>query len=452
MKNNLIKNQLILGLGAYAMLLGLNNLSATAQQRKPTTAEIQQAKTNLSQHVQSLRNSSMSHRVEDSRTPQQKQDRDRLVNAWQQVDPQVTPFVGSWKGYETVWNIYPSNNKGRVCVVRRELDVVTLDFGTVVDNTIHTEQGMVFFKEGNYLGIGTIANNQFRQINDLPLNSPDSLKELYSFKTINGLPPSSKILKSYAKADCTASFPSQNYAKQTTIQELADGDYVYGEIPYPDVYGIPYTSFRKSGNLITGTTQYLDGLYCFEGTIENNTLINATTFSQAVGTKPEIKRNQSISLNELYHIDNANTENVMRSVEYCMTEIAHSSTPSPQRQIRIPDSFKVALDNGMKTELVKGKDGYYTWFVTNYFVSGTCLGLKENKNPAKVQLATYSCNSKKKARTWEIVMANNNTGFKVKLPNTPYCLADNVGIVDCNSPKATVKDLTSEQLNSWRSQ
>ena len=160
-----------------------------------------------------------------------------------------------------------------------------------------------------------------------------------------------------------------------------------------------------------------------------------------------------MDLSQRYHIENTGKHDHAGWMKYCDdiakgTNISFSSNNNTANQnIVIPDSFKLIMENGMNTEFVKGDDGYYTWLWNDR--PGNCFGLKDNKDPAKVQLATYRCNSKKKARTWEILMANDNTGYKVKLPNKSYCLADNIGIIDCNDSKATVINLTAEQLKSW---
>ena len=134
--------------------------------------------------------------------------------------------------------------------------------------------------------------------------------------------------------------------------------------------------------------------------------------------------------------------------------VGNQNTASSVNQLTIPDSFEVLLDNNnneMKSKFVKGSDGYYTWYLTDYFIPGTCLGLREHEDPTKVQVERYDCDSKKKAIKWEIVMTDDNTGYKIKLPNTDYCLGYETGIFDCDSSQAIVEKLTSEQLKTWRS-
>jgi hypothetical protein len=54
MKNNYVKNKLLFSLGACAILLGLSNSSALAQQKYPTDVDIKKTKSNLSQSIVQL--------------------------------------------------------------------------------------------------------------------------------------------------------------------------------------------------------------------------------------------------------------------------------------------------------------------------------------------------------------------------------------------------------------
>jgi hypothetical protein len=366
MQNNYVKNKLLFSLSACAILLGLSNSSALAQQRKPTTAEIERAKTRLRQQVQSSPKDGSPYSIKDYRSASEKQDRENFVNAWKEAEPEIAPFLGSWSDYEQSWNIYPSNQKGRVCIIRVEEDFIDLYLGTMTNNELYinnTEMtanhgngndvniSYVFFQEDNYLGyLGTLGIDE-KFANDIPLNSPSSLREPYLFKDMDGYSLPEVILKQYANAGCTTSLPSKS-----------------------------------------------------------NTMT----------------------------------------------------------QIKMPDSLKLTLEQkgtNTETEFVKGNDGYYNWFVrkegflsslTNSIfnslannTSGTCLGLKENKDLAKVKLTTYRCDSPEGSRKWEILMVNDNTGYKIKLPNTKYCLRNNVGFADCDSSDVAVENLTPEQYKEF---
>lgn len=186
---------------------------------------MQKARTNFNQQVQSLKNSSSGHRLKDRRTSAQIKEKDNFVTAWQKVDPQTAPFLGSWSGYETVWSIYPSNKKGRVCVISSEQGFINLYLGKIVNNELHfntnekvanhnNSQGInkkyIAFREGNYLGMGYIQNNQFMQVGDLPLNSQTIPRNISNFFNMNGnrLSSSSLIVQSFKNAGCSDSLPS----------------------------------------------------------------------------------------------------------------------------------------------------------------------------------------------------------------------------------------------------
>jgi hypothetical protein len=118
MQNNYVKNKLLFSLSACAILLGLSNSSTLAQQKYPTEAQIQQAKINLRQHVQSMKkNSSVSNYINEDRTSEEIQNREKFVSAWKQIEPGIAPFLGAWRDYERGWDIYPSTVKQQVCIV-----------------------------------------------------------------------------------------------------------------------------------------------------------------------------------------------------------------------------------------------------------------------------------------------------------------------------------------------
>lgn len=96
--------------------------------------------------------------------------RRNLVNAWQKHDPAVTPFIGSWKDYETIWSIYPSATKGQVCVVRREMNTAVLNIGNVKNGKIHLETGWVISSQGDRLNVafpnGSLPLTVFGQLKE----------------------------------------------------------------------------------------------------------------------------------------------------------------------------------------------------------------------------------------------------------------------------------------------
>ena len=125
-----------------------------------------------------------------------------LVNASQKQDPSVTPFIGSWKDYETIWSIYPSATKGQVCVVRREMNTAVLNMGNVKNGKIHMETGWVISSQGDKLNVAFPDGN-------IPLTVFGQLKEASELQYVDNsyLVP---LLRKYKQAGCTASYPKNN--------------------------------------------------------------------------------------------------------------------------------------------------------------------------------------------------------------------------------------------------
>ena len=229
---------------------------------------IQKARANLNQQVRSLKKGNSGYRLMDRRSSAQIQEKDDFVATWQKIDPQTAPFLGSWSGYETFWNIYPSNRKGHVCVIGSTQGFINLYFGKVANDELHFDvsntianhnnhlgnKQYISFREGDYLGMGYIENNQFMSVNDVVLNSPKKPENPANLYNMNGnkLSSSSPIVKSFKKLGCTISLPKNNNSDRTNIENLADGYYLYGEVPHSHGFGKKYVVFGQSGKTITG--------------------------------------------------------------------------------------------------------------------------------------------------------------------------------------------------------
>jgi hypothetical protein len=532
MQNNYVKNKLLFSLGACAILLGLTDSSALAQQKYPTEAQIQQAKVNLRQQIQSSKNSSYSNYLKDYRTPEQIQNRKKFVSAWQQIEPGIAPFLGSWGDieYEAGWTIYPSTVKNQVCVAMSQAEGAVLYVGKINNGNIHLSSGSVIFPEGKYLGVTYFQDQQnyTHLLNDPTVPRAPSPSDEYIDETFD---PSS-LLQAYKQAGCTASLPSKpntmtwqelkTYVKQKKppslegmIPDQFPNQFANGKIAitrlHPGLVGyvvakegvnIPNlsnlkelsetdVSFNSVGlenavelPAVVGST---DSLY-------NSSQLIAISYTAArydsEGLRDEARKSEQTTLpngKKAYYLKSAWCSFRDESTEYsdylCVS-IANSpktslevlksisasnlNTTTQVSQVKMPDSLKLTLEQkggNTETEFIKGDDGYYKWFVkkegflaslTNSIfnsltnnTSGTCLGLKENQDLAKVKLTTYPCNSPEGSRKWEILMVNDNTGYKIKLPNTKYCLGANVGVLECDSSDATVENLTPEQYKEF---
>ena len=433
MNGNYIKNKLLFRLGICAVLLGLVNPSALARQRKPTTAEIKQTKTELPQHMRS--SDVRKNRLKSLSNKDEMEAREKLVNAWKQVDPQIANFLGSWIDYETIWSVYPSTTKGQACLVRRELNTAVLDVGRVKDGKIYLRSGWIMSLKNNSLAVTSPSFNTLLNIFGT-LEEPSKLKYVDS----SYLTP---LLREYKQAGCTAALPQKsinNAAAKNLIQNLPDGNYTYGEIPEPGIIRNNYLAFRKSGDMVTGMSYYphSGGFPCFQGTAQGNNIINATVITPVMGEPGKddiIDRNQSFDLNNYYRIDSQAKKDVS-SINHCIRTII-SDVPQkqlslvsnrykqPSPNIEIPDIVK------LKTmAFVKGEKEFYALKHTDN--SGKCVGINRKIN----KLVSIHCN-RANFFMWNLIPIkfsdSGKLGYVINLRGTHNCLSKEYSITSCNN-------------------
>ncbi|MFB2892649.1 hypothetical protein ACE1CI_06860 [Aerosakkonemataceae cyanobacterium BLCC-F50] len=159
-KKNLTIAKILIGLGLSIIIFKVFYLQAFAQtfsERYPTPTELVRLREKLRGQIRTIENN---NQLGGSHTSTDKQRHASLVWAWAKVDPIVAPFLGYWSGYEESLLIYPRNTKGQVCIIYEGLGEVELYFGNVVNEQIRTEQNESIIKEGDYLAIATVRNNQ----------------------------------------------------------------------------------------------------------------------------------------------------------------------------------------------------------------------------------------------------------------------------------------------------
>jgi hypothetical protein len=101
-------------------IITIGSLSVSAQsQRYPTNAEIQKIIREFQQRASSppFSRECCGGWEADRRTAAQKQPLESFVKAWSQADPSVAPFLGWWANNDGQIGIYPSNVRGRACVI-----------------------------------------------------------------------------------------------------------------------------------------------------------------------------------------------------------------------------------------------------------------------------------------------------------------------------------------------
>jgi hypothetical protein len=195
-------------LGFSLITLGANELSVLAQTRQPTNAEIKRLRQELQQQIRRTKNNNVgAGYIQDRRTQAEKNTRESFVRGWSQIEPRLAPFMGVWYGYEDIRHIYPSKIKGHVCIISTGEGYGRFDTGVFLNGVIITNNGQVLFKEGNFLGLGSLKNGKFVSSNgEIPLNNPRPLEPLnklldYIFEQ----PDKSQISQQFNNAGCTSS-------------------------------------------------------------------------------------------------------------------------------------------------------------------------------------------------------------------------------------------------------
>ena len=256
----------LLILGFSIITLAANQLSVLAQTRQPTNAELKRLRQEFQQIINLMQKDKIAYGnyMRDRRTSQEKQARESFINAWSKVEPGLAPFFGGWGGYETARHIYPSNIKGRVCVIKTGEGYGSFDTGVLSNGVIKTNGGEVLFKEGNYLAPASLKNGRFvvNLVNDIPLNSPRPLEPLtklldYIFKS----PEKNKVAQQFNAAGCTNLKPGQQ--SNTYIDNNCQPNH---HLSQSDLFGIFYKSeFKaKSKSYWFYSGKYQDGsaIYC----------------------------------------------------------------------------------------------------------------------------------------------------------------------------------------------
>jgi hypothetical protein len=212
----------LLIIGLSLITLAANQLSALAQTRQPTNAEIKRLRQELQQFIRSAKNNTVgAGYLQDTRTQVEKKTRESFVRAWSKTEPKLAPFFGSWVEYESIRHIYPSNTKGQVCIVSTGEGYGSFNTGTLSNGLINTNGREVIFKEGNFLGFALLKNGIFVSNNgEIPLNNPRPVKPLGRLlEYISEASEKSKIKKQFTSAGCTSSLPK----KGTGNRELLTG-------------------------------------------------------------------------------------------------------------------------------------------------------------------------------------------------------------------------------------
>lgn len=210
----IMKERSIVSVMASLTILGGSSLPVFAgYDRYPTNAEVQQLRQEFHQKtVPKIRQSIKEGRGfgRDKRTASDLENRASFIRAWSRVDPDIAPFLGEWQGQENWLLIFPSNVRGRTCVIYLPGDapnIVNFGIGSVSNSQLKVnfdgKRPATLIQEQDYLGLIEVYPNKaslWPQVMPKPLTKLGN--SFYGRDT-------SRIIPQLQAAGCTASLPKQ---------------------------------------------------------------------------------------------------------------------------------------------------------------------------------------------------------------------------------------------------
>ena len=276
---------------------------AIAQSRPLNTAEIKEIRQEFRRFVQKVGSDKFkSGLIKDRRSAEQKQDIATFTQAWARVSPEAAPFLGGWADYHETITIYPTNQKNQVCVVTSDEGNAKLLSGSVANGVLQVG-GVSYFKEGKFIGRGSISNNQAGINLDIPLVNPKPIRELEELRNSVKNMPFSQFARDFEALGCQTSSPnpSGNERSSQSLEDLPEGKYFYGETQNLSQRGAKFVVFAKVKRTVFGQeyTSNTGGNSCFAGKIVSGNVVNAVIGTAELGGDWEFVRKKEFDLGRL---------------------------------------------------------------------------------------------------------------------------------------------------------
>lgn len=208
-----MKERALVSLIMSFAIIATGSLSVLANSdRYPTDAELKKLRRDFEKQIDSFQKTSRNNQLRAFRS------------AWSKVDPGVVPFLGSYRALEEGKFIYPSNTKGRVCIIdtfigdgegnTTQTYGILFTVGSVSNGTIRTSNNHIFLQKGDHLGDTYVQKNEasvygYSLIGALKL--PSVIVTQVPGRNINSLPEwvKQEIIQKFKAAGCTASVPNK---------------------------------------------------------------------------------------------------------------------------------------------------------------------------------------------------------------------------------------------------
>lgn len=105
---------------------------------------------------------------QDWRTQAERYQQALWAAAWADVDAEIAPFLGHWVAIEEDIAVFPSVNRGQVCVVDTNLDQSDFYLATVQDGKLYADNNVLFVPTAGFLLTVTVYDEPYFY----PYNSP----------------------------------------------------------------------------------------------------------------------------------------------------------------------------------------------------------------------------------------------------------------------------------------
>jgi hypothetical protein len=192
-----------------ASIIIASSVSA-APERYPTNSEIKTLRQQFRLQIARMKSDKVGNGyIRDRRSSIERQTRNSFVKSWNKVDPSVALFLGSWGGYEDTYHIYPSKKRQKVCIIRTGEGHAGFTTGTISNGNVLTEERVVLFREGIYLGSVNIYKGKPQIATDIPYNSPTLPKSVVEMTSLSfEETEKNSIRQGFKENGCISSIPN----------------------------------------------------------------------------------------------------------------------------------------------------------------------------------------------------------------------------------------------------
>ena len=188
-------------------ILTANSVKVLAQtnfERYPTAAELQTLREKSRAQIRSGEMGNIGSSVDDK-------ERTAFVREWSRVYPGIASFLGEWSGSEEAYAVYPSNTRGRVCLIYIAPTDIDFSVANLVNGQLRSDDKNVMLQEGNFLTFAYVTDNK-PDIYMPPFSYasvPQPVRE-FAQKSAASAGEIDQVIRQFNAAGCTASLPSRN--------------------------------------------------------------------------------------------------------------------------------------------------------------------------------------------------------------------------------------------------